>query len=150
MTEQTDVVVVGAGGGGAVLGLALAQKGIKTLVLEQTLGPPSGLRGEILQPNGQEVLDRLGLLTQLPSDAVRSVRLFHFRRTGGERLCTIDYGMLPSPYNRALVTLPNAAHHVILQALEARAPGSLRYGASFRGILREGDQVVGVEVEEGG
>lgn len=150
MTERTDVVIVGAGGGGAVLGLLLARKGIKTLVLEQASGPPSGLRGEILQPNGQEILDRLGLLTQLPSDAVQSVRLFHFRRAGGERLCTIDYGMLPPPYNRALVTLPNAVHHVILQALEAQAPGSLRYGALFRGLLRESGRVVGVEVEEGG
>ncbi|MDE3034920.1 MAG: FAD-dependent monooxygenase, partial [Nitrospirota bacterium] len=55
MTERTDVVVIGAGGGGAVLGLALAQKGIKALVLEQASGPPGGLRGEILQPNGQQI-----------------------------------------------------------------------------------------------
>jgi len=55
MTEHTDVVIVGAGGGGAVLGLALAQRGIRAVVLEQGLGPPSGLRGEILQPNGQRV-----------------------------------------------------------------------------------------------
>ncbi|MGH7261885.1 MAG: FAD-dependent monooxygenase, partial [Nitrospiraceae bacterium] len=41
MTERTDVVIVGAGGGGAVLGLALAQKGIKNVVLEQAPGPPT-------------------------------------------------------------------------------------------------------------
>src|SRR5206468_5837962 len=97
--EQTDVVIVGAGGGGAVLGLALAQKGVRTLVLEQAPGPPKGLRGEILQPNGQRILDRLGLLARLPEKAVRAVRHFHFYRGGGERLCTIDYDMLPAPYN---------------------------------------------------
>jgi 2-polyprenyl-6-methoxyphenol hydroxylase-like FAD-dependent oxidoreductase len=85
MTEQTDVVIVGAGGGGAVLGLALAQKGIRTIVLEQAPGPPTGLRGEILQPNGQRVLDRLGVLDKLPSQAIRSVRYFHFYRAGGLR-----------------------------------------------------------------
>ena len=85
MTEQTDVVIVGAGGGGAVLGLALAQKGIRTIVLEQAPGPPTGLRGEILQPNGQQVLDRLGILDKLPSQAIRSVRHFHFYRAGGAR-----------------------------------------------------------------
>jgi len=163
---RTDVVVVGAGGGGAVLGLALAQKGIRTLVLEQAAGPPSGLRGEILQPNGQQVLDRLGLLGALPSGAVKPVRFFHFYRAGGpregarlgvpgaggceggrERLCTVDYGMLPPPYNRAIVTLPNVAHHAILHTLESRVPGGLRYGATFTRLLREGTQVVGVEAE---
>src|SRR6478752_5997326 len=76
-TEETDVAIVGAGGGGAVLALALGQKGIRTVVLDQAPGPPKGLRGELLQPNGQEVLDRLGVLGALPSDATRSIRRFH-------------------------------------------------------------------------
>jgi len=147
---KTDVVIVGAGGGGAVLGLALAQKGICALVLEQAPGPPTGLRGEILQPNGQRVLDRLGLLGGLSSDATRPVRYFHFCRVGGERLCTVDYGMLPQPYNRALVTLPNVAHHAILEALETQAPGRLWYGTRFQGLLREGSQVTGVVAERQG
>ncbi len=127
--EHTDVAIVGAGGGGAVLALALVNKGVRTLVLEQASGPPQGLRGEILQPNGQLILDRLGLLGKLPGEATRSVRYFHFYRVGGERLCTIDYGVLPPPFNRAIVTLPNVAHHVILSELEARNPGRLWYGA---------------------
>ena len=49
MTEETDVVVVGAGGGGAVLALALAKQGIRTVVLDQATGPSKGLRGEILR-----------------------------------------------------------------------------------------------------
>ncbi|MEK6633897.1 MAG: FAD-dependent monooxygenase, partial [Nitrospirota bacterium] len=77
---DTDIAVVGAGGGGAVLALALAQKGIKTIVLEQASGPPQGLRGEILQPNGQQVLDQLGLLKKLPVDSTRPIRKFHFCR----------------------------------------------------------------------
>jgi monooxygenase len=150
MTERTDVVIVGAGGGGAVLGLALAQKGIKSVVLEQAQGPPVSLRGEILQPNGQQILDRLGVLKKLPADATRSVRHFHFCRVGGERLCAVDYDALPPPYNRAIVTLPNAAHHAILEALEKAAPGALRYGATFKGLRHEGNRVVGVDVERGG
>src|SRR5438067_1001233 len=150
MIEQTDVLIVGAGGGGAVLGLTLAQKGIRTIVLEQAPGPPTGLRGEILQPNGQRVLDRLGVLGKLPSHAIRSVRHFHFYRAGGTRLCTIDYGVLPSPYNRAIVTLPNVAHHAVLDALEASSPGSLRYGTAFKGVICDGARVAGVQAEHAG
>lgn len=147
---QTDVVVVGAGGGGAVLALALARQGVNTIVVEQASGPPEGLRGEILQPNGQHVLDRLGLLHKLPADATRAVRLFHFCRAGGERLCTVDYDELPSPYNRALVTLPNVAHHAILRELQSQPSIGLWYGAKFCSLIREGTAVVGIVVERGG
>ena len=136
-----------AGGGGAVLALALAQKGIKTIVLEQAPGPPQGLRGEILQPNGQQVLDRLGVLQSLPSEATRAVRKFHFCRAGGVRLCSIDYGDLPAPYNRAIVTLPNVAHHAIVDAVNRQPGVSLRYGTSFSGLLKDGDRVVGVRTQ---
>jgi len=149
MTEETDIAVVGAGGGGAVLALALAQKGIKTIVLEQAPGPPQGLRGEILQPNGQQVLDRLGLLSKLPSESTRTVHKFHFCRVGGERLCTVDYRELPHPYNRAVVTLPNVAHHAILNAIEREPSVSLRYGATFTGLLRENGRVVGLAAKQG-
>jgi 2-polyprenyl-6-methoxyphenol hydroxylase-like FAD-dependent oxidoreductase len=147
MTEQTDVAVVGAGGGGAVLALALAKQGISTVVLDQAAGPPQGLRGEILQPNGQHVLDRLGVLQSLPANATRSVRHFHFCRAGGTRLCSIDYGDLPPPYNRAIVTLPNVAHHAIVAAVQQHKSVTLRYGTSFTGLLREGDQVVGLSTQ---
>ena len=145
MDIQVDVVVVGAGGGGAVLGLLLARKGVRTLVLEQASGPPHGIRGEILQPNGQKILDELGLLDQLPRQAVQPVRHFHFRHIGGQRLCSIDYDDLPPPYNRALVTLPYVAHRTVLEALEKQNPGGLWYHASFTDVIRKDKQVVGVE-----
>jgi 2-polyprenyl-6-methoxyphenol hydroxylase-like FAD-dependent oxidoreductase len=146
---ETDIAVVGAGGGGAVLALALARKGIRTLVIEQAPGPPQGLRGEILQPNGQHVLDRLGLLNKLPIDSVRTVRKFHFCRVGGERMCTVDYSDLPPPYNHAVVTLPNVAHHAILDAIQAEPSVTLRYGTAFTGLLREGDRVAGLTAQGG-
>lgn len=148
--EQADVVVVGAGGGGAVLALALAQKGLRTVVLEQALGPPTGLRGEILQPNGQQVLDQLGILQSLPAASTNAVRHFHFLRAGGQRLCSVDYGDLPAPYNRAIVTLPNVAHHAIVEAVQKRPSVNLRYGTAFTGLLRDGNQVTGVTAQEQG
>lgn len=147
MDLQTDVIIVGAGGGGAVLGLILARKGISNIVLEQSVGPPQGLRGEILQPNGQKILHDLGVLEKLPSHACQPVRFFHFRQSGGHRLCTIDYAMLPPPFNRALVMWPHVVHHTILEDLCKENPGALHYGASFRSLLRKEQTVVGVEAD---
>jgi monooxygenase len=148
--EQADVVVVGAGGGGAVLALALAQQGLRTVVLEQAPGPPTGLRGEILQPNGQQILDRLGILQSLPAGSTKTVRHFHFLRVGGQRLCSVDYGELPAPYNHAIVTLPNVAHHAIVEAVQRQPSVSLRYGTSFTDLVREGKQVTGVTAQAQG
>ena len=150
MDLTTNVLIVGAGGGGAVLGIALARKGIANLVLEQAAGPPKGLRGEILQPNGQALLHNLGLLKTLPSDVSKSVRLFHFLKSGGERLCTIDYDMLPAPFNRALVMWPNIVHHTILDCLQQENPQGLHFNATFQSFLREGNDIVGVEAEING
>lgn len=150
MDLQTDVLIIGAGGGGAVLGLLLARKGVACLVLEQAPGPPEGLRGEILQPNGQQILHDLGLLDHLPAHACHSVRFFHFRQSGGRRLCTIDYGMLPPPFNRALVMWPHVVHRTILDSLGRIHPEGLRYGATFRSLVRKGSGVIGVEADIGG
>jgi monooxygenase len=145
-----DVVVVGAGGGGAVLGLALAQQGVSVLVLERQPGPPTALRGETIQPNGQRILDQLGILPALTPETVQSVQRFHFVRIGGERLCTMDYGVLPSPHNRALVVLSNAVHHLILDRLSAQKSAQLWYGAEFQGIVQRDGKAGGVVVRRHG
>jgi len=144
---ETDVAIVGAGGGGAVLALALAKQNIRTVVVDQAVSPSKSLRGEIIQPNGQEVLDRLGVLSSLPADATLSVRHFHFCRAGGRRLCTFDYGDLPAPYNRAIVTLANVAHRAIIAAIQQQKSVTLHYGTSFTGLMLEDDRVVGLSTK---
>jgi 2-polyprenyl-6-methoxyphenol hydroxylase-like FAD-dependent oxidoreductase len=151
MVETAEVVIVGAGGGGAVLALALAQRGIRSVVLEHAPGPPVGLRGEIIQPNGQRILDQLGVLDQLPADSLQAVRYFHFcKARSREPLCTVDYGMLPPPYNRAIIALPNVAHRAILEALEKIAPGVVRFGAMVKRVLDNGRRTIRLEVEQEG
>src|SRR5438132_10179530 len=124
--------------------------GVSVLVLERQPGPPTALRGETIQPNGQQILGRLGLLSALTPEVVEPVGRFHFIRIGGERLCTMDYGTLPEPYNRALVALSSAVHHLILSRLSAQAGAQLWYGAEFQGILQNNGRVGGVVVRQAG
>lgn len=147
---KCEVVVVGAGGGGAILGLALAQKGVSVLVLERQAGPPAVLRGETIQPNGQKILDQLGILPALTPATVQAVQRFHFVRIGGERLCTMDYGALPAPYNRALVALSSAVHQLILGRLSAQSGAQLWYAAEFQGLVQRDGRVGGVVVRRAG
>src|SRR5256712_13821341 len=109
--------------------------GVSVLVLERQPGPPTALRGETIQPNGQQILARLGLLSALTPEVVEPVQRFHFIRIGGERLCTMDYGMLSEPNNRALVALSSAVHHLLLSRLSAQAGAQPGYGAEVQGNL---------------
>jgi len=145
-----EVVVVGAGGGGTVLGLALAQRAVPVLVLERQSGPPTALRGETIQPNGQQILDRMGILRALTPESVQPIQRFHFFRIGGGRLCTVDYGLLPLPWNRALLALSNVVHGLILGKLSAQPSAQLWYGAELQGLVQHDGRVTGVVVRRKG
>jgi len=62
----------------------------------------------------------------------------------------MDYGTLPEPYNRALVALSSAMHHLVLSRLSAQAGAQLWYGAEFQGILQNDGRVGGVVVRRAG
>jgi 6-methylpretetramide 4-monooxygenase len=139
-----EVIVIGAGGGGAVLGIALASRGVRVCVIEREQTLPSLQRAETIQPNGQQILHRLGLLDALGADAVQAVQRFHFIQMGGARLCTVDYGMLPSPWNRALVTQSTRVHELILSRLRAEPAADLQTGVEFQGLIQSAGVVRGV------
>ncbi|MEW6684415.1 MAG: NAD(P)/FAD-dependent oxidoreductase [Nitrospirota bacterium] len=148
---RADLVVVGAGIGGAVLALLAAAKERRVVVLDrQSRGPTDPDRGEILQPNGLRILDRLGLLAELSEHSVSRVRRYHFHRIGGPRLVTIDYGALPEPYNYTLVGHPRALMASIRYRLAASGLVDMRWGEAVVGLVRQRRRVVGVDTEFGG
>jgi 2-polyprenyl-6-methoxyphenol hydroxylase-like FAD-dependent oxidoreductase len=143
-TERTEVVIIGSGTGGALLAYALARAGIAFRLLERAPGPLAGTHVEILQPNGQRLLDQLGLLQHLRSPSSCEMQLIHFLASGGKRLLTIDYGQLPAPYNRAMAADPHAMNALILKAVDEMAPGATSYGVEFVDVIRRHDRVAGI------
>jgi monooxygenase len=147
-TPRYDVVVVGAGGGGAVLSLALAQRGIRVCVVERHTGTTPLVRVETIQPNGQAILQRLGILEFLGPEATQAVQRFHFIQVGGDRLCTVDYALLPPPWNYALVALSGKVSELILRKLEVQPTARVHYGMEFQGLIRRDGAVAGVVVRD--
>jgi len=148
--ETTDVAIVGGGIGGLLLALILARHGRRVSIIERQNQLQPVARGELLQPNGIRILDRLGLLDELKSLPVHTCHRFHFYRIGGRKLCTIDYRMLPSPWNYTLITLPHFLLGLILQKLEETDRVRVHLGAEFMGLCRDHDRITGIRAQKGG
>lgn len=138
-----DVVVVGGGGGGFVLALLLAKAGFRIAILEQAKQATSRPRGEIIQPNGLKILDKLGLLDRLLRSDVYRWHNVHFYKGMGEHLCAIDYQTLPPPYNYALVLLPDLLQRLYLDAVDKHPNIKIFWGEKLDSLLWEGERVVG-------
>ena len=72
-TSRADVCVVGGGPAGLLLGLLLAKRGAKVIVLEGHPTFDREFRGEVLQPSTPRLLEQIGLEGELNSKRNRTV-----------------------------------------------------------------------------
>lgn len=136
-----DVVIVGAGPAGASAAVALAQRGVKDiLLLDRATFPREKTCGSGLSPNAIALAEELGIGGDLRRQAVKieSVKI----------VTPAGRSMVLSSNASAVILLRREFDHLLLE--RARA-----LGASFEGgvrattLLREGDRVVGVRMADG-
>ena len=70
MSERYDVVVVGAGPGGAATAAHLVRSGARVLLLDRSSFPRDKACGGGLTPRGAAALDRLGVKLDVPDEAI--------------------------------------------------------------------------------
>jgi menaquinone-9 beta-reductase len=150
--KATDVIVVGAGPAGAATAILLAERGLDVCVLDRARFPRPKLCGEYLSPEAARILDRLGALKAL--DAAGAATLSGMRITAPDgTVVTGHYGPLGPwrPYRgHALGVARTTLDTALVDRLRA-LPVDFREEVRVTDILREGNQVVGVEaVELGG
>ena len=130
------------------LGVALERHGVSSLIIEGGPGIPVVARGELLQPNGLRVLDRLHVLDALLAQDVCRVDTVHMYEAGGRLLLTSSYRMLDPPHNYALVHKPHLLRQVLQAQLgsariwwDARPQRIERDGQTWRITVRSADGV---------
>jgi geranylgeranyl reductase family protein len=76
MTEQHDVIVVGAGPAGSATAFFLARQGVDVLLVDKSEFPRDKTCGDALMPRALQVLDQMDLLDDLKATAQKAD---HFR-----------------------------------------------------------------------
>ena len=140
---RADVCVAGGGPAGQLLGLLLAKRGARVLVLEGHETFDRDFRGEVLQPSTAHLLGALGLLDYIRAQP-HSTLTAGVVRLNGRRAGEFAFARIASEYPYA-IWMPQP---VFLQALADRARAFPSFecwmGARATGLVEERGQVVGV------
>jgi len=142
--SQTGVCIVGGGPAGLLLGLLLAKRGARVIVLEGHETFDREFRGEVLQPSTARLLDELGLLEYTldqPHLTLTSGRLLVDGRPAG----SFDFRRIAPEYPYA-IWMPQP---VFLEALVRKAAPLATFecwmGARVTELIVENGAVVGVQ-----
>jgi flavin-dependent dehydrogenase len=145
-----DVVVVGAGPGGAATAILLAERGLHVLVVDRARFPRPKICGEYVSPEAGRILDRLGVLKTL--DAAGAAPLAGMRITAPNgTVLEGTYRALPPwrPYREHAMALSRTVLDAALAERLRALPVDFREQIRVTDVLREGSQVVGVEAVDG-
>lgn len=152
MTQQQDrpVIIVGGGIGGLAAALALALKGIRSILLEQSAEFREVGAGIQLGPNVFRRFERLGIRKEIEADAVFPRNLIMRDALTGEEVTRMPLGeqliaRFGMPY---AVTHRADLHGTLLQACRAQRLIDLRNNAKVVGH-RDDDAGVSVTLADG-
>jgi 2-polyprenyl-6-methoxyphenol hydroxylase-like FAD-dependent oxidoreductase len=141
-----DVVVVGAGIGGAVLALGLGRRGWRVTLLEREAAPRIIARPEILWGPTLRALEPLGVAGPLRDTA--GVLLEAIELGGQAPWLRIGPGDFAAAGVEALSTNPARTRALLVQAALATGHVEVRHGVVVDGLLRDG-RVRGVRGRHG-
>ena len=78
MSQQHDIIIIGAGPGGTSAASFLARKGIDVLLLDRSIFPRDKTCGDGLTPRCVAMLNEIGVLSEVEkvSHRINSARIF--------------------------------------------------------------------------
>ena len=133
------VGVIGCGTAGAAAAILLARAGCEVTVLERVEKPGAVGAGIVIQPSGQAVLARLGLLQQIIARGARLERLF-LRTERGRTLADLRYAHVDPKWFG--IGLHRGVLFEALYGAACREPRvRVHTGADVRALRRDGETI---------
>ncbi|GAA1418485.1 FAD-dependent oxidoreductase [Agrococcus citreus] len=140
---DTDCAIVGGGPAGLMLGVLLARRGVRVVVLEQHGDFLRDFRGDTIHPSTQQVLHEIGLLDRflaLPHADMQQVTM----RFSGRRLVLADFSRLPT-VRRCIAFMPQWDFlDLLADAGRALSGFDVRMRHTGTALVRDGERIAGV------
>ena len=147
--RQTTVCIAGGGPAGLMLGLLLARAGVAVTVLEKHRDFLRDFRGDTIHPSTMDLLEQLDLtaaVEEIEHTAVRTLdAVIH-----GVRITPVDFGALQGGCGRLRFMPQWDLLNMLAQAARQEPNFTLLFQTTATGLLRDGEQVIGVEALSGG
>ncbi|MDR9744934.1 FAD-dependent monooxygenase [Paenibacillus taichungensis] len=145
---KTDVCIVGAGPGGALLSFLLKRQGISTILIERQPHLLKSFRGEVLNADGEHVLNKHGLYTSVTQRGVLPLEQIQYWENG-QIIHTIFPGEQEShvgihvPQDHLLEVIVSQSQH--------QRNEQVLYNTVMTGLLRnKADHTVGINIRQEG
>ncbi|MDQ7849149.1 MAG: geranylgeranyl reductase family protein [Armatimonadota bacterium] len=132
MRQRVDVVVVGGGPAGAATALELAREGVEVVLLDRARFPREKPCGDFLHPLGTAVLEQLGVLAEVGSQAQSLHGMLLVSPQGREVFA-------PFPGGTGLAVRRAVLDDTVLQAAR-RAGAEVHTGRPARAVARHGQR----------
>lgn len=143
--ETCDVLIVGAGPTGLALAVALAQRGIRALVIDRQAEGANTSRAAVVHARTLEVLEPLGVTPTLTALGLKAKRFT--LRDGDRVLMPIAFDTLPTRYPYTLMVSQAVTERVLLDRLHALGGDVRRPRALVR--LAQDDTGVTATLDDG-
>jgi 2-polyprenyl-6-methoxyphenol hydroxylase-like FAD-dependent oxidoreductase len=147
MTNDTQIIIVGAGPTGATLALLLVKRGITVKLLEASRSFRRAFRGEGLMPSGLDALEQMGLSSMLKRIPHRTLDAWEFL-IENQLLFRVDEPIEPGGKSCTLVSQP-----ALLEALidEARTYPNFEFvqNTPVQDLLWSDRRISGVKLGSG-
>jgi 2-polyprenyl-6-methoxyphenol hydroxylase-like FAD-dependent oxidoreductase len=146
-SSEFDVVVVGAGVGGASFALALTHAhDLRVLVVDRHAGPGNINRGESLLPPVTRLFAEWGAVDRVRAAGALTVTRMQFHHHHAGLLLDVPL-MLPGVTDPYLVLPHPEIERVLVEAAAATSRVEMRYGRRVTRIIEDGGRVRGIVLD---
>ncbi|MGW5363606.1 FAD-dependent monooxygenase [Actinopolymorpha pittospori] len=140
--RTTDVLVVGAGPTGLALACGLLSQGASVRVVDRAAGPATTSRANFLHARGSEVLNRLGALGTLPSEALKAMTITTY--VGNRPVARLRFGDVGMRTAAPPMLISQARVEAALRARLARLGGQPEWATPLLDASQDADGVTAV------
>lgn len=146
---KTDVCIVGAGPGGALLSYLLNQKGISTLLIERQPHLHKSFRGELLNMDGEAILNKYGLYSLIQERGALPLEQIQYWENGN-----IIHTVLPGNGESHVgihVPQDHLLEAIVSHAQQHSSYEQVLFNTMMTGLLRDKNgQIVGINIRQNG